>query len=232
MSAIQYSARSDSDSGFKDSAETTGEIDPWQVEVDIGPKVKVDKEIISIVNRNVNLFDLIRSMKINLEEVYSPSGWDFKGCCPFPDHQDNSPSFGVHPKENRFYCFGCQKGGGSVQFLSFIKRLTLQGAVEHLLDNNGYYLYDAIDNFQNSFDEEILNELLRFSERVNDFMVKNNFYNYGPGLKFIENVTWSLDLYLQKNLMTKTVSFENLKARIKLLEEKINKYAKQNNYNW
>lgn len=30
--------------------------------------------------------------------------------CPFPDHQDDSPSFRLYPNDSA-YCFGCQRGG-------------------------------------------------------------------------------------------------------------------------
>lgn len=31
-------------------------------------------------------------------------------CCPFPDHDDSSPSFHLYPN-NSAYCFGCNRGG-------------------------------------------------------------------------------------------------------------------------
>lgn len=36
----------------------------------------------------------------------TPSGVAFKGRCPHPDHEDQTPSFHVYP-DCRFYCFGC-----------------------------------------------------------------------------------------------------------------------------
>ncbi len=31
--------------------------------------------------------------------------------CPFPDHEDKTPSFIVTPQENLWNCFGCGRGG-------------------------------------------------------------------------------------------------------------------------
>jgi len=33
------------------------------------------------------------------------------GSCPIPDHEDSSPSFAVYQESDRWYCFGCSRGG-------------------------------------------------------------------------------------------------------------------------
>lgn len=42
-------------------------------------------------------------------------GTNLIGLCPF--HNEKTPSFTVSPSKNIFKCFGCGKGGGSVQFI-------------------------------------------------------------------------------------------------------------------
>lgn len=39
-----------------------------------------------------------------------PSGRTLRGRCPFPDHQDDTPSFHIYPDE-RFHCYGCRRHG-------------------------------------------------------------------------------------------------------------------------
>src|SRR5215212_8635586 len=39
-------------------------------------------------------------------------GARFAGLCPYPDHQEKTPSFSVTPDQGFYYCFGCQRGGG------------------------------------------------------------------------------------------------------------------------
>lgn len=34
-------------------------------------------------------------------------GTRFGGLCPYPDHQEKTPSFSVSPDRNFYYCFGC-----------------------------------------------------------------------------------------------------------------------------
>ncbi len=37
--------------------------------------------------------------------------------CPFPDHNDSTPSFQVRKSENQWICYGCQRRGGSIDFV-------------------------------------------------------------------------------------------------------------------
>lgn len=60
------------------------------------------------IKRRVDLIDFV--------ERYTPvklrkAGREYVGCCPFPDHDDSSPSFSINPETQVFYCFGCQRGG-------------------------------------------------------------------------------------------------------------------------
>lgn len=43
------------------------------------------------------------------------SGANYKGCCPF--HSEKTPSFVVSPAKNICHCFGCGKGGNTIQFV-------------------------------------------------------------------------------------------------------------------
>src|SRR5215216_2959000 len=39
----------------------------------------------------------------------SRQGTRFAGLCPYPDHQEKTPSFSVTPDQGFYYCFGCLK---------------------------------------------------------------------------------------------------------------------------
>ena len=47
--------------------------------------------------------------------VLKGSGNNLKGLCPF--HQEKTPSFSVSPTKGIYKCFGCGKGGNSVNFV-------------------------------------------------------------------------------------------------------------------
>ena len=48
-------------------------------------------------------------------------GSNLVGLCPF--HGEKTPSFSVAPEKGIFYCFGCHKGGGVVNFIMEIENL-------------------------------------------------------------------------------------------------------------
>lgn len=52
-------------------------------------------------------------------------GSNLFGLCPF--HSEKTGSFSVSPDKQIYYCFGCKKGGGVVNFIMDIENLPLPG---------------------------------------------------------------------------------------------------------
>jgi DNA primase len=50
-----------------------------------------------------------------------PSGQALVGCCPHPDHEDESPSFHIY--DRRFHCYGCRWHGDVTDFWAAVKGL-------------------------------------------------------------------------------------------------------------
>ena len=48
-------------------------------------------------------------------------GARFTGLCPYPDHQEKTPSFSVSPDRGFYYCFGCQRGGDTIKLVMDLK---------------------------------------------------------------------------------------------------------------
>ncbi len=65
-------------------------------------------------------------------------GGRWVGLCPF--HAEKSPSFSVDADKGLFYCFGCQKGGGAVQFLMELEKMSFPEAMEELAKRVGITL--------------------------------------------------------------------------------------------
>ena len=67
-------------------------------------------------------------------------GSNLFGLCPF--HGEKTPSFSVAPEKGIFYCFGCHKGGGVVNFIMEIENLTYGDAVRFLTKRAGLEVPD------------------------------------------------------------------------------------------
>lgn len=63
------------------------------------------------------------------------AGKNLVGLCPF--HSEKTPSFNVYPGNNSYYCFGCGKGGGVINFVMDIERLDFLEAVKWLAQRAG-----------------------------------------------------------------------------------------------
>ncbi len=60
------------------------------------------------------------------------------GLCPL--HQEKTPSFGVSPSKQLYYCHGCGAGGDAIRFLRELEHLTFAEAVERLAQEAGVRL--------------------------------------------------------------------------------------------
>ena len=63
------------------------------------------------------------------------SGANMFGLCPF--HGEKTASFSVSPDKGIYYCFGCHKGGGPVNFMMEIEGLSYPDAVRALAKRAG-----------------------------------------------------------------------------------------------
>ncbi|BDZ52533.1 hypothetical protein GCM10025867_47740 (plasmid) [Frondihabitans sucicola] len=60
--------------------------------------------------------------------------------CPFPEHDDGSPSFSITPSNGLYYCYGCNRGGDAIKFLTEMDGVSFPEAVEILAERVGYTL--------------------------------------------------------------------------------------------
>ena len=63
------------------------------------------------------------------------SGSNLFGLCPF--HGEKTASFSVAPDKGMYYCFGCHKGGGSINFMMELEGLSYPDAVRALAKRVG-----------------------------------------------------------------------------------------------
>ncbi|NUJ97283.1 DNA primase [Candidatus Gracilibacteria bacterium] len=65
------------------------------------------------------------------------TGANYKALCPFPGHNEKTPSFVVSPGKQIAYCFGCHRGGGPLKFIMDIENCEFKEAVDILAQISG-----------------------------------------------------------------------------------------------
>lgn len=90
---------------------------------------RISSSTIDEVSNRIDIVSLI-SDYVHLEK----KGANYWGCCPF--HNEKTPSFSVSQDKKMYYCFGCGKGGGIIQFYMDIENLSFAEAVEQLARKN------------------------------------------------------------------------------------------------
>ncbi len=118
------------------------------------------------------------------------SGSNLFGLCPF--HGEKTASFSVAPDKGIYYCFGCHKGGGAINFMMELEGLSYPDAVRNLAQRVGMEVPED-EQYQSRY---------RSQERLWALMKEaGRFFNeqlYAPGGKEC------LD-YIQKRGLTKAI---------------------------
>lgn len=91
----------------------------------------ITRDTIAKILDTSQIEDVVRDF-VNLKKA----GALLKGNCPF--HQEKTPSFVVNPNKNIFKCFGCGKGGDSVNFIMEHEKFTFPEALRYLA--NKYHI--------------------------------------------------------------------------------------------
>lgn len=77
-----------------------------------------------------SLLDIINDCVVLEEETKTSEGIVCR--CPFPSHKDTDPSFFVNTEKNVFFCHGCAKGGGAIEFISTLYGMGKKEAIAWL----------------------------------------------------------------------------------------------------
>ena len=79
------------------------------------------------------------------------SGANMFGLCPF--HGEKTASFSVAPDKGIYYCFGCHKGGGAINFVMEMEGLTYPDAVRALAQRSGMEVPED-DQYQSRYRQQ------------------------------------------------------------------------------
>ena len=124
---------------------------------------RIPEHIIESVRQAADIYDVV-SEHVDLKK----NGRNFKGLCPF--HNEKTPSFHIHMDKQIYKCFGCGKGGGSINFIMQIEKLDFLDAVKFLGQKHNIPI-ELEHNSKSSND--LFNQLYTMHEFAKSFYEKN-----------------------------------------------------------
>lgn len=90
----------------------------------------IPESFLEELNSRTDIVDLVSSYV-----ALTKKGNKYWGLCPF--HSEKTASFSVSPDRQMFYCFGCHKGGGAINFVMELEGLGFVDAVDVLAKRAG-----------------------------------------------------------------------------------------------
>lgn len=103
----------------------------------------ITRDTIQRIYDTVQIEDVVRDF-VPLKKA----GSIFKACCPF--HQEKTPSFAVNPNKNIYKCFGCGKGGDSVNFVIEHEKMTFPEALRYLAQKYNIQVEETFSENENN----------------------------------------------------------------------------------
>jgi DNA primase len=186
--------------GPDSSSETSG--DNRSVEAVASAK-QFYKELIAKAN-SVSIKSLFKIYGVRVDEHNK------KANCPFPSHNDKTPSFLYYPETNSFYCHGCKAGTRPVDFIVHMEGLARARAAARVMELCGQDA-DADNEFESIDYGERLEIIMEFSNFVREFIQANS--ENEVAITYIEKVTAIFDQMNSKHKLDNS-TMKNLTAKL------------------
>jgi len=116
----------------------------------------IPEQFIDELVSRIDMVDLV-SQYVRLNK----KGGNYWGLCPF--HSEKTPSFSVSPDKQIFYCFGCHKGGGAINFVMEAENLPFLDAVRLLAQRAGL---EVPESGYNQGRKELREQLLELNRQA------------------------------------------------------------------
>tara|TARA_Y100000590_G_scaffold470591_1_gene666670 strand:- start:7846 stop:9636 length:1791 start_codon:yes stop_codon:yes gene_type:complete len=124
---------------------------------------RISEQTIEQVRITADIHDIV-SEYVQLKK----RGRNFFGLCPF--HDEKTPSFSVNPERQIYKCFGCDAGGGTINFIMEMEQLEFIDAIKHLADR--YKIELNIENAGGK-SQDARTQLLELHEKTAHIYAKN-----------------------------------------------------------
>ena len=138
---------------------------------------RIPEHIVENIREAADIYDVV-SEYVNLKK----RGRNFFGLCPF--HDEKTPSFSINMDKQIYKCFGCGKGGGTINFIMDLERLDFVDALKFL--GNKYNINIEIEHNSKS-SNDLFNQLYAMYELANSHY-KNKLNNEVTALLSKRNV--------------------------------------------
>lgn len=97
------------------------------------------QSVVAEVKSAYNVEDYIANDGVVLKQ----SGpYKLKGLCPFPGHNEKTPSFTVDTQFQNYYCFGCKESGDVLSYIQATQNLSFWDSLKLLADPKGIEIED------------------------------------------------------------------------------------------
>lgn len=175
----------------------------------VGSYSKVD-----VVRKKIDAANTVELLKVLSHFNLKMDSGARKMRCPFSFHKsgrERSSSFYYYPDSNSFYCFGCQSGGGPVDFVSLHEDISKYSAA--LLLEQGFTFNEQNTTENSGFNEELI-ICLEFSHLIREFLE-----HHPDALNEAESLTKIFDSLRNKHKLSNqalVVIVDNLKGKLKL----------------
>ena len=131
---------------------------------------RIPEHIIENVRQVADIYDVV-SEYVDLKK----RGRNFFGLCPF--HNEKTPSFSLNIDKQIYKCFGCGKGGGTINFIMDMQKLDFVDAIKYL--GQKYNINIEIEHNSKS-NKDLFNQLYAmheltkkvYAQNINDQIIK------------------------------------------------------------
>ena len=120
---------------------------------------RIPEHIVENIREVADIYDIVAEY-VRLKK----RGRNFFGLCPF--HDEKTPSFSINMDKQIYKCFGCGKGGGTINFVMDMERLDFVDALKFL--GNKYNINVEIEHNSKS-SNDLFNQLYKMNELANDY---------------------------------------------------------------
>ena len=146
---------------------------------------KISEYTIEKIRNRADIYDIV-SNYVNLKK----RGRNFFGVCPF--HSEKTASFSVNSEKQIFKCFGCGKGGSSIDFIMEYEKLDFVDAIKFLADQYSIQIEEI-----NSKNKDISYNLYEINSHVASM--------YNQNLSDDKNKRY-MDYFLKRGLTINTIN--------------------------